>query len=263
MIVSDVADEACRLVAAAEAEGMTIRVLGGVGVYMRCPQLAGREDLAREYQDIDVAGHRRDARSIAALLRGEGYEPHERFNALQASVRQLFFDVPNARQLDVFLDTFEMCHKLDLRPRLGFDGPALAASDLLLMKLQVVELNEKDVTDAVTLLLAHPPIAGDVQDGISLDRVREICGRDWGWYTTLHDNLETVRSRAPARLADAREAQSVAGRVGQILAAIETAEKTRRWQLRARIGRRVAWYDLPEEVARSAPAFSSGPERSP
>jgi hypothetical protein len=42
----------------------------------------------------------------------------------------------------------------------------------------------------------------------------------------------------------------VAGRVGAIAAAITSAPKSLRWRARARLGRRVPWYELPEEVAR-------------
>jgi hypothetical protein len=57
--------------------------------------------------------------------------------------------------VDVFLGEFKMCHRLDLDDRLGVDHPALPAADLLLTKLQVLELNRKDVTDVAALLTTH------------------------------------------------------------------------------------------------------------
>jgi hypothetical protein len=44
------------------------------------------------------------------------------------------------------------------------------------------------------------------------------------------------------------QAGLVARRVGQITEALAGAPKTLKWRGRAKIGRRVPWYDLPEEV---------------
>ena len=66
-----------------------------------------------------------------------------------------------------------MCHRLDLRSRLHIAGPALNPADLLLTKLQIVELNRKDAIDMIALLLAHPLGA----DGI--DAARAFIARCW------------------------------------------------------------------------------------
>ena len=61
----------------------------------------------------------------------------------------LFYDTANGRQLDVFVGTFHMCHELDLGKRLAEHPSALDAADLLLTKLQIAEINRKDIVDAV------------------------------------------------------------------------------------------------------------------
>ncbi len=67
----------------------------------------------------------------------------------------LFYDTENKRQVDVFVGTFSMCHRLDLSGRLGEHAYSLDAADLLLTKLQIHEINRKDLVDAVRLLLTH------------------------------------------------------------------------------------------------------------
>ena len=248
--VEDIVAEGTRVVALAEDQGVPLRLLGGVAVRLRCPEAAQRPELARTYKDIDVAAPRRTAKAVRELLTAQGYVPNSHFNALHGAARLLFYDEEHGRQVDVFLGTFEMCHKLDLEPRFSLPGPALPPADLLLLKLQIVQLNEKDVLDALTLLLQYEPVPEDGPATLSGAYIAHLCAGDWGWYTTLHDNLETVRARAPAIMGAPDDAACVQTRIDALLAAMEAAPKSVGWRLRDKIGRRKAWYELPEEVER-------------
>src|SRR5262249_46465252 len=149
--LEDVVEEAARVAGAAAGEGLALRVAGGVGIALTCPS-ARVPPLRRAYADIDLAGRSRDRRGIGALFSRVGYEPDAQFNALHGARRLFFWDAANGRQVDVFLDRFEMCHHIDLAERLDSPGPALPLADLLLMKLQIVEANAKDLADILTLL---------------------------------------------------------------------------------------------------------------
>jgi hypothetical protein len=46
------------------------------------------------------------------------------------------------------------------------------------------------------------------------------------------------------------EVSRPAGRIGAVTGALENARKTIAWRMRARVGRRVGWYEVPEEVVR-------------
>jgi hypothetical protein len=248
--LADVVEEARRLVELAAAEDLSLRVLGGVGVALRCPGPAARPDLRRDYGDIDLAAHRRDGRRIREVLEARGYVSHKRFNALRGSTRLLFFDEANDRQVDVFLSVFEMCQTLDIDSRLDFPGPACTASDLLLTKLQIVELNEKDILDSAVLLLGAELVDEDGAEAISREYVGRLCGGDWGWSITLGDNLPRVAEAATRLLSDAADAELLRERADGLVSAIDAAPRTLRWRLRNRIGRRKIWYELPEEVDR-------------
>jgi hypothetical protein len=142
-----------------------------------------------------------------------------------------------------------MCHKLDLGPRLQFPGQTLPPSDLLLLKLQVVELNKKDATDALALLLQFEPVPDDGPETLSTGYIARLCGSDWGWYTTLHDNLAAVSRYAEEILGDQRAVVLVRERIDAIVEAMDAAPKPLAWRVRDKIGRRMAWYELPEEAA--------------
>lgn len=246
--LEDIEQEARRVLATAAAEGITVRVLGGLAIAM----LAGKpipEPLRRTYADIDIAVPRADSRRVAAMLERLGYEANQRFNNLHGSRRLLFYDRKNNRQLDVFVGAFKMCHELALDRRLDAVPDTLASADLLLTKLQIVEVNPKDLADAATLLYECEIGESDTAGTINTNRLVDVMSKDWGWYTTVSDNLVAVADLTRQRLA-AQEAETVIGRIETINAAVERAPKSVSWKLRARVGRRVQWYELPEEVAR-------------
>lgn len=240
-------EEGKRLVDLAEKQGIRVRLLGGVGVRLRCPDIVLPE-LERDYKDLDFATQKGQSRKVRDLLVGEGYDPDTHFNALHGDRRLLFYDEPHERQVDVFVGTFHMCHTLDLDPRVRMDGPALPPSDLLLLKLQIVELNHKDILDTLRLLLHYEPKQDDGSDVLSAGYVARICAGDWGWYTTLHDNLATIRTHAADALRSPEDTDRVQERIDLLFGAMERADKSLGWRMRDKVGRRKQWYDIPEEV---------------
>lgn len=238
-------DEIIRIVGAAERHGMELRALGGVAVRMRAVSMSNPW-LEREYGDIDLFGRARDSKRIGALLAAEmGYVPSVRFNALNAG-RQMLYDSPERGiHVDIFLDVLRMCHELPLRSRLGWHTHTLSLSDLLLSKLQVVELTMKDIRDIVGLLLEYPVATYESESEIGLDRLLSVCGNDWGWWRTVKGSIAACRSAIPT-LAPADEAASVLRRLNEIEAALDAGPKSLGWRVRARVGERVRWYEVPE-----------------
>ena len=247
--LADVMAEAHRLLASVDARSVPARVLGGVavGLHDHTPLPAV---LRRTYADIDlIVGTGRDA-ELKTVLVGSGYEADRKFNALYGHKRQLFWDTTNGRQLDVFVGRFAMCHELLLDGRLSDPWGTLRPADLLLTKLQIVELNPKDVVDSLAILLTHRTGREAEGDVIGTDRLEAITAGDWGWYTTAMDTLERLDAAvATAGLSD-EDTATVHERIAEARAALETAPKSLRWRARARIGRRMPWYELPEEHIR-------------
>ena len=186
---------------------------------------------------------------FGSLERFTGYVPNERFNALRGDRRMLFYDTANGRQIDVFVGTFAMCHTLDLSGRLTLVPDTLTPADLVLTKLQIVEINTKDLVDAAQLLRNHQLGRGGEagRDEVSLDRLAAVTSADWGWHTTLSDNLAKLAGFARDALAEP-DARVVVERVEAVQRAIDEPGKSLRWKARARIGRHAPWYELPEEV---------------
>ena len=237
----DVVTEGRRVLGAAREAGLTLRLLGGVAVNVRSRGLPPA--LTREYKDLDFATTKKSSGDLQKLLRDLGYEPHLGFNAMNGRERLLFYDNPNERQVDVFVSAFRMCHEIPLERRLDVDEETVPLAELLLTKLQIIELNEKDVRDTVALLLEHEVTEDDA--GVNASHVAQLCADDWGLWRTISRNLEALRGRVESYDVD-REA--VSDRVAVILERIEAEPKSRSWRMRAKVGERKRWYELPEEV---------------
>jgi hypothetical protein len=199
--------------------------------------------LTRQYKDLDFATSKRSSGDLQKLLRDIGYEPHLGFNAMNGRERLLFYDDPNQRQVDVFVSSFRMCHEIPLEQRLGVDADTVPLAELLLTKLQIIELNEKDVRDTVALLLEHEVTDDDA--GVNAGQVATLCADDWGLWRTITHNLESVRQHLGGYAVDHG---LVSRRLARLQERIEAAPKSRGWRLRAKVGERKRWYELPEEV---------------
>jgi hypothetical protein len=199
------------------------------------------------YKDLDFATPKGRSGDADKLLRGAGYEPHTAFNALNQKERMLFFDPAHDRQVDVFVGAFRMCHEIPLNDRLELQDRTVPLAELLLTKLQIIELNEKDVRD--TLLLVHGHEVADRDgDAINGKRIAELCAGDWGLWRTITANVEKVLGHAGDYDVPEEDRERIRQRLQEVLERIEAEPKSRSWKLRARIGERKRWYELPEEV---------------
>jgi hypothetical protein len=244
--VADPLPEALGLTRSAAAAGVPLRLLGGLGIRVLCPGFPPR---LRAGQDIDFACLSKGRAKVASHLEDHGCEPDRRFNNLNGD-RQMYFTAPSGRPIDVMVDRLTMCHTLDFRPAFGRLPLTLDAVDLLLSKLQIVQLNEKDARDLAHLLSGVPVGRNDDGPFIDTDRFGKVLAGDWGWWRTVTGNLSQLPALVAGRpelvpprprfdpVAQARALQDVA----------ESVPKTVKWRLRANIGDRVRWYERPEEV---------------
>jgi hypothetical protein len=244
-------DEGRRLVDAARSQGITLRLLGGLGVREHCRSL---ELCERDYSDLDMVAPAKHVRRLAAFFEGFGYGENLDVSTATSSA-ELQFVRPCAHDreravgrahaddhVDVFIDTFRMDHHIALARRLEIEPYTVSLSDLLLTKLQIFRLNEKDLRDIVTLLADVEVAEEDAPGLINGLYIGELCANDWGLFYDVTTNLQHVGERAAAfDLNDAEEARLRHG-VLRLIAAIDGAPKSVRWRLRARVGTRKIWH---------------------
>ena len=252
--------ESLRIVAAADAEGVLLRLMGGMAVRAHAPDWTHRT--RRAEVDLDFATRAKDRKAVFALLEREGYTPDKRHNALFGQHQGYFVDEVRRRPVDVLIDKLEMCHRIEFADRLDVAWPTLPLADLLLSKLQVVMINRKDVLDALVLLAEHPLAdddgARDSETGlgaISLTRIQSFTSNDWGWWRTVTGNLTVLQkfldtdfTPADLDVGERPVRYEVRAQVAALREAIEAAPKSTRWRLRSTVGERQKWYVEPEEV---------------
>lgn len=242
MQVETLYDDARRLISAADGAGLCLRLLGGIAVFHLCPT-ARQADLSRLYKDIDMVGLAKDRAALQRLFVDHGYEPDREFNLLHGAHRLIFRRPSDDRQVDVFLDRFQMCHTFDLRDRLHLYPETLPPADLLLTKLQVVEATENDLRDMFALLSDLP--IGSTPGSIDVSYIAQLAARDWGVYRTIMLSLDRLEQWSANRAITGMF--RVAQQIAMLREAIESHPKTIAWKVRARLGDRVRWYDIPDE----------------
>ena len=234
--------EARRIAEQAQKAGVTLRLIGALAFEHQCPRYNYlRQAMGRELSDLDFVALSKQWEQIVHLLTGMGYSFDERHAMLHGADRIIFFH-PEGFRVDVFLDRLNMCHVVDFRGRLHIDPVTISVTDLLLEKLQIVELTRKDVIDTIVLLREH---GGDQTEvGINVDYVARRFSTDWGFYYTATENLKHIRDKSLAEFDTLAEEDRavVSERIRQLLDRLEAEPKSPKWRIRAAIGPRLRWY---------------------
>lgn len=235
--------EAVRLIADAAKESIILRALGSVGVKLHCDSMAAElTDRGRHPKDIDLVTRKKDRRRLGDFFESRGYETDRDMLVAMEGARYLFRNRATGIDVDVWVDVLDFCHRLDVVDRLG-PGPSLPIEDLLLSKLQIVELTNNDRHDLVAIFSAHEiGVGSDDPEMIDSSYVSRVLAGDWGFWRTATGNLERLR---PGLADDA------AKRLDLLAQQIEGTPKSLRWRARARIGERARWWqevDIPRDT---------------
>jgi hypothetical protein len=237
--LADPLQESRRLVDSASSAGLVLRLLGGVAVCMQAP--GDQPLLPRKVGDIDVATKRDTKRAATDVLTKAGYAPDAHFNAFHGAHRLLFYDETNGRKLDVFMGDFSMCHVIPISDRLELEPLTVPLAELMLTKLQIVELNERDQRDVYNLVYHH-----DLEE-LEVGYIAGLCARDWGLWRTTKATVERCLSNIASYELEPRARDTISDRLKAMWARVEEAPKSTRWKFRSRVGDRVRWYEEPEE----------------
>ncbi len=247
--------EGLSIVEDAQEQGLKLRILGSLAYRIHCPaNLQLFEAMERALTDIDFSADRRQSREIKKFLVQRGYEEDLRMTASTEGMRYYFEDPNNGLGVDVFYNELFFCHKIPLRDRLDLDSPTITTCDLLLEKMQIVELNLKDVKDTLVLMLEHPvveePTSPEEIDG---GYIADLLSGDWGFYYTVNMNLDRVERFIPDfDVLSAEQGDLILSRINDLRKLIEDAPKSRKWKMRAKVGTKKQWY---QDVAPKGSAF--------
>jgi hypothetical protein len=242
-------NELKRILKASEDAGVLLRVIGSLAFQMHCQKYGYlQQAMGRAYTDIDFAGYGRQTKPVQDLMAKLGYVDNHEVFIVSGGERSIFDRSEIGLHIDVFWEKLDFCHIIRWTGRLEIDSPSIPLAELLLEKMQIVQINEKDVVDTIMLLLEHP--LGDIdKETINIKRVAELCAADWGLWRTTTMNLNKVRLLAQGYdVLTPEQKAMIDTQVGGALARIEAEPKSLAWRVRARVGDRVKWYKDVDEV---------------
>lgn len=242
-------NELQRIIKASVEVGLTLRVIGSLAFQIHCPKYGYLQQvMGRAYTDIDFAGYANEAADVRALMASLGYVENHQVSLFSEGSRAIFDHTDWDLHVDVFYEKLDFCHEISWEGRLEVDAPTIPLAEMLLEKMQIVQINEKDIIDTIMLLLEHA--LGDSDDEtINIGRVAHLCAQDWGLWRTTTMNLGKVGQLAQdyAQLTDSQKIH-ILSQVDAALARIEGEPKPLAWRLRSRVGDRVKWYKEVDEV---------------
>jgi hypothetical protein len=256
-----IVDEAVDLVREAGDTGMALRLIGSLGVRMHCRDAERTQDrFDRNVKDIDVVCRRADRHHLRRFMIDRGYDVDRDVLIAMEGERYLFRHPKLGVELDVFVDPLDFCHRVHIGPAIDEHPLSIPVEQLVLHKLQIVELTHGDYVDLYTVLLTHevsrPDRKSDDPELISSLRIAQVLASDWGFHRTATSNLDRLTNvlrdpheELPELNSD--EARVVGKRVDLLREAIEGQPKSLGWRVRAKVGERVQWWqdvDVPREA---------------
>ena len=128
-------------------------------------------------------------------MAGLGYAENREVSIISEGSRSIFENHHNELHIDVFFDKLDFCHTISWEGRLEVDTPTIPLAEMLLEKMQIVKINEKDVVDTIMLLLEHP-LSNNDQEVINMSHIAKLCASDWGLWRTTTMNLDKVSKLA-------------------------------------------------------------------
>jgi hypothetical protein len=253
-IIEDFYTERTRILdalAAPENKHVIMRLIGALAFRTHCPQFGYIQDqLGRQFTDFDFASYPRFFRDIVRVLTELGYQEDKQVTQLFGDRRMIFHDPVFGRHIDVFYNALEFCHRISFTGRLEIEQYTLPLAELLLEKMQIVQINEKDVIDSIMLFREHPLGETDLET-INTLLITHTLSNDWGFWRTVTGNLKMLDEKLGtyASLTD-EDRRVVHARIEDLSQQIDRAPKSLRWKARARIGEKVKWYKDVEELSR-------------
>jgi hypothetical protein len=242
-------NELKRIIKASDEQGILLRVIGSLAFNMHCQQFGYLQAaMGRAYTDIDFAAYSKQTRQIQNFLTAQGYKENREVFIVSEGQRSIFDKSEAGLHIDVFYEKLDFCHAIFWKDRLEADSPTIPLAELLLEKMQIVQINEKDVIDTIMLLLEHPLGSVD-KETINIKRVAMLCANDWGLWRTTTMNLDKVRTLALGypQLNEEHKAK-MENQVKEARDWLDKEPKSTGWKLRARVGDRVKWYKEVDEV---------------
>lgn len=246
---SDLVKEAMSIISEAQNRGIILRIMGAIAFRIHCPKYGKLFTLLdRKLSDIDLVGYSVQTKHIRNLFIDLGYKERPLTLSLGWAGRLIFIEETKKHHVDVFLDELSMCHTIHFHKRLEIDYPTIPLADLLLEKMQIVKLNEKDIKDTIVLLLEHNIGQSDLET-INAKYIAKTLSNDWGFYYTVITNLNKVKKFISRMdMLSYEEKKGLEFKINELIKWMEKEPKSLKWKIRGMLGSRKKWYKEVEDI---------------
>ena len=243
--------EALRIVQEGTKRDLHIRLLGALAFQARCPKFSFlTQRLNRVLSDVDFAAYSTESPRVSGVMRDLGYKDQPMVTAMWGDRRTMWDNESNDLHVDIFINKLEMNHDISFQNRLGIDPFTIPLEEMLLEKMQIVRLEEKDIVDTTMLLREHE-VGGSEAETIDARYIAKLLSNDWGFYYTCTTNLRKVGDRLGSyQELNQADRDDVKAKIAKLLQVVESEPKTLGWKMRAKIGTSKKWYREVEEVRR-------------
>jgi len=260
--------ESIGIVEKAQSRGVCLRILGSLAAYIRACD-AGHGDLFKSlgrfgegmplFTDLDLAAYGKQRGAIDKIFRELAYQPDTLVNGMFGHKRLIYYHPQRKFHVDIFINKLEFSHDVEFgeKPgegRLEVDYPTISPADIVLEKLQIHQINRKDLIDLITLFFVHDVQGQFGKQAIDGAYIGKILSGEWGFWYDATTNLEKVRALLQTLEKEGKlspsQSQIVEQRMKKLLDYVNNTPKERNWEKRAKTGTKKAWYREVEEVQR-------------
>ena len=219
-------------------------MIGGLAVRAHCEDL---EFCEREYGDVDLVALGKQVVKIRLTFDSLGYTEDLSVARSTDGTRLLFHREDSQDHVDVFLDKLRMEHTIDLRNRLQIEDRTISVSDIIITKLIIHVMNEKDYRDIFTIMKDLKLGQEDRQGVINVNYLASICSKDWGLFQDITSKIDECLQVMSHYNFNQSESDLIRDRFLSIRDAMESEPKSLKWRLRSLLGTRIAIRDTVEE----------------
>ena len=205
--------EAMQLVATAQSQGVYQRIMGSLAAYIhsmdRPDVISTFKSLGRfgegkpNFTDLDLMAYSKQGRQVGQVFKQLGFKPDDLVNGFFGDRRLIYYSPAGTYHVDIFLNKLEFSHTVEFgeKPgagRLELDSPTISLTDLVLEKLQIHQINRKDLIDLIIVFLGHPVSSNGASERESVDGayISRVLSDDWGFWYDAVANLDKVKSFA-------------------------------------------------------------------
>jgi hypothetical protein len=257
--------DARKIVEEANQNGIHLRLLGAIAIRLNSPNHAhlflrlNRLNAENKFTDIDLAAYSKERGHVRKILQDLGFAVNQHVLMMHGNSRMIFESEQKGYSIDVFFDGLRFSHDVEFgrspdKGRLGLHPLTLPPADLVLEKLQIHEINEKDLKDLVLLFAANSIGSNEGESVINGKYIASILSNDWEFWYEARLNLDKLQKfladYVDEKKVDAEVATTIRSRLEELIRLMDEQPKSRDWQKRSKAGSQKKWWRDVEERSR-------------